>query len=158
MKSVARIGVGIGGLCGLWTLVMGLTGWYRHPQLLNLFWVVIPIQAGVLVWGLRETAAGQGYTRQVAAGTLGSMLGGVILFFVSLLFTNVLFPRYFEELRALHEGMLRAQGMSDALVRQTLAASAAVQTPFWNAFFGFFGTTVTGLVLSLALAAFLRKR
>jgi len=41
----------------LWTLVMGVTGWYKHPVLLNMFWVVVLIEIGVLVWGLRQTAA-----------------------------------------------------------------------------------------------------
>ena len=52
-----KSGIWLGVLCVLWTLVMGVTGWYKHPVLLNMFWVVVLIEIGVLVWGLRQTAA-----------------------------------------------------------------------------------------------------
>lgn len=79
----------------MWQSVIGLTGGYIHPVLLNLFWVVVLIQVGVMVWGLRQTAAeGRTYGGQVGAGTLMSVFGGVIIFCGSLLFTTVLFPHY----------------------------------------------------------------
>ena len=88
MKSILKTAVVVGLTCMAWQLVMGLTGWYLHPVLLNLFWIVILIQISVMVWGLRLTAAeGRKYGGQVGAGVLMSVFGGVIIFFGSLLFT-----------------------------------------------------------------------
>ena len=158
MKTVLGIGAGIGLTCGSWMLVMGMTGWYKHPQLRNLFWLVALLQIGVIVWGFRRTAATEGYGRQVGIGTFGSLVGGAILFGVSYLYTAVLFPKYFEEVCAVQKEIWKAEGKSDAMIQQALAAAAPFQTSFWSAFFGFVGAAVTGLLVSLVLAAFFRKK
>ena len=159
MKSILKTAVALGLTCMAWQLVMGLTGWYLHPVLLNLFWIVILIQIGVMVWGLRLTAAeGRTYGGQVGAGVLMSVFGGVIIFFGSLLFTTVLFPHYFEDIRRVGEEVLKAKGMSDAAVKAQLDLQAPMQTPFITALSGFFGTVVTGVVISLITAAFIRKK
>jgi hypothetical protein len=159
MKSILKTAVVVGLTCMAWQLVMGLTGWYLHPVLLNLFWIVILIQISVMVWGLRLTAAeGRKYGGQVGAGVLMSVFGGVIIFFGSLLFTTVLFPHYFEDIRRVGEEVLKAKGTSDAAVKAQLDLQAPMQTPFMSALSGFLGTVVTGLVISLITAAFIRKK
>ena len=159
MKSILKTAVVIGLSCMAWQLVMGLTGWYLHPVLLNLFWIVILIQIGVMIWGLRLTAAeGRTYGRQVGAGVLMSVFGGVIIFFGSLLFTTVFFPHYFEDIRRVGEEVLKAKGMSDSAIKAQLDAMAPMQTSFMSALSGFLGTIVTGLLISLIAAAFIRKK
>ena len=159
MKSILKTALVLGLTCMAWQLVMGLSGWYLHPVLLNLFWVVILIQVGVLVWGLRMTAAeGRTYSGQVGAGTLMSVFGGVIIFLGSLLFTTLFFPHYFEDIRRVGEEVLKGKGMSASDVKTQLDAQAAMQTPFFSALSGFLGTVVTGLVISLIVAAFVRKK
>jgi hypothetical protein len=159
MKSILKTALVLGLSCMAWQLVMGLTGWYIHPVLLNLFWIVILIQIGVLVWGLRMTAAeGKMYGGQVGAGTLMSVFGGVIIFLGSMLFTSVLFPHYFEDIRKVYEELLKAKGLSDDAIKTQLDAQAAMQTSFMSALSGFLGTVVTGLVISLIAAAFIRKK
>ncbi|MCX6134015.1 MAG: DUF4199 domain-containing protein [Ignavibacteriales bacterium] len=159
MKSILKTAVTIGLTCMAWQFVMGLTGWYLHPVLLNLFWFVILIQAGVMIWGLRLTAAeGRTYGGQIGAGTLMSVFGGVIIFFGSLLFTTVLFPHYFEDIRRVGEEVLKAKGMSEASVKAQLDMAAPMQTPFFTALFGFIGTIFTGFIISLVVGAFFRKK
>lgn len=159
MKSIIKTGVVIGLSCMAWQLVMGLTGWYLDPVLLNLFWIVIAIQIGVMVWGMRMTAAeGRTYGGQVAAGTLMAVFGGVIIFLGSLLFTTVLFPHYFEDIRRVGEEVLKARGLSDADLKKQLDVQASMQTPVITALSGFIGTIVTGFVISLIAGAFLRKQ
>jgi hypothetical protein len=159
MKPTLSSGLLIGLLCGLWMLVMGFTGWYKDPVLLNAFYLVVLIQIGVLIWGLRQTAAdGKTYWQQVATGTLMSVIGGAILFFVSLLFTTVIFPHYFEELRAIHAGMLKSSGRSEAEIAAELEAEARMSTPFVSAISGFIGTVVTGFLASMVIAVFARKK
>jgi hypothetical protein len=138
---------------------MGFTGWYRDPSLQALFWVVVIIEIAVLVWGLRHTAReGRAYGAQVGAGTLMALFGGVIIFIGSIIFTTVVFPQYFQELRVLGEETLRSQGLSEEELTTTLDQTAAFQTPFVSALMGFLFTIVTGVLASLVIAVFARKK
>ena len=151
-------GIWLGVLVFLWTLVMGVTGWYKHPVMLNLFWVVILIEVAVLIWALRKTAATTEYLGQVGNGALIAVIGAVIIFCGSLLFTAVLFPNYFAELRAVQTEMLRSSGKTEAEVAAIIEMTATMQTPVINALMGAVGTVVTGLLASLIIAIFHRKK
>ena len=155
---VVRGGIGLGALVVAWTLVMGVTGWYKHPTLLYLFWAVVLIEVVVLLWALRRTAPTTDYLGQVGKGTLVAAIGAAIIFCGSLLFTAVLFPNYFEELRTLQVEMLRAAGKTQAEIDAALALGAPMQTPVVNALMGAVGTVVTGLLASLVIAIFQRKK
>jgi hypothetical protein len=159
MKPTLKAGILLGVLVFLWTLIMGITGWYKDPVLLNLFYVVILIQIGVLIWGLRLTAVeGSTYGSQVKAGTLISVFGAVIIFAGSLLFTTVFFPSYFEEVREAGRQVMLAEGMPEADVMAALDAQAGMQTPLMQALIGAVMTVITGFVVSLVLAALIRKK
>jgi hypothetical protein len=158
MNQTLETGAWIGVLCVAWMFVMGLTGWHTDPVLLNLFFLVILIEIALLVVGLRKTAAGQGYGKQVLTGTLMAVVAAVIIFAGSLAFTTLIFPSYFEDLRAAHAEMLRAQGRTQAEIDAAMQAASAGQTPLANAFAGVVGTVVTGLVASLVIASFYRKK
>lgn len=158
MKPTMKAGIVLGVLVGIWTLLMGFSGWYKDPVLLNVFYVVILIELGVLIWGLRMTAPENTYWKQVGAGTLISVIGAVIIFCVSLIFTNLLFPNYFEELRAIREEMLRQAGQSEDQIAAALEASRSMENPVVNALMGVVGTVATGFVASLVIALFLRKK
>jgi hypothetical protein len=159
MRNVTvKSGIWLGVLCVLWTLVMGVTGWYKHPVMLNMFWVVVLIEIGVLVWGLRQTAPSTAYLGQLGNGTLIAVVGAAIIFCGSLLFTTVLYPHYFEEMRVLQTEMLRSSGRTEAEISAALEMGAMMQTPLVNALMGVLGTVVTGFLASLVIAAFARKK
>lgn len=159
MKNIVNTGLVLGVVVVLWQLVMGYSGWYKDPKLLNLFFVVIPIQVAVLWWGLRKTAAeGRRYGGQVLAGVLMSLIGGVVIVGGSLLFTTVLFPNYFTELAGIYAQQLRASGQTEAQVEAALVEYAKVNNSGVSAMAGFVGTAVTGLVVSLVAAAFVRAK
>ena len=158
MSQTLRTGLWIGALCVAWTFVMGFTGWYKDPALVNAFFLVILVEVALLVVGLRKTAATQGYGRQVLTGTLMAVVAAAIIFCGSLLFTTVAFPSYFQDVRAAQEEMLRAAGKTPAEIEAAVQAASAGQTPLANALAGVVGTVVTGLVASLVIAAFFRKR
>jgi hypothetical protein len=157
-KEIVSAGIVLGVACELWTLVMGVTGWYKHPALMNLFWVVILIEIGVLVWALRKTAPTTAYLGQVGNGTMVAVVAAVIIFFGSLLFTSVLFPHYFEEVCAVQKEMLHNAGKTDAEIKAYLDMGASLRTPLANALLGVFGTVVTGFLASLVIGAFSRKK
>lgn len=159
MTPVVKGGLAIGILCAAWTYLMGFTGWYLDPALNAMFWVVVPLELGALVWGLRLLPASRRmYGSLLKQGILMSLIGGGILFVGSLLFTTVAFPHYFAELQAVHTEMLRAQGMSAIEIEQIQEGTALMQTPLTNAILGFLGTVVTGTLGSLVIAAALRTK
>lgn len=158
MNLTLKAGLLLGVLCALWQLIMGITGWFLDPVLLNLFWVVILIQIGVLVWALNKTATSNTYWQQVGKGTLISLTGGIILFIFSIIFTSVLFPDYFAELRAMQEKILQESGISAEEIRRQIQMTEMTQNTFTQALFGFLGTVITGFIISLIVAAVKRRK
>ena len=134
MNPILSAGVLIGVLCAIWTFVMGFTGWYRDPAMSPMFFLVIAIEIGGLIWGLRRTAAeGRSYQGQIVAGTLMAIVAGLIIICSSLLFTTVVFP--------------------DSLKNRGDGA-----TPMGEAMAGFMGTLLTGIIASAIIAVFVRRR
>jgi len=158
MRTAIRAGVLLGVLTVVWTFVMGFTGWYKDPVMLNLFFLVILLEVGIVIWALRKTAPSATWGGQVLNGLVLSLVAGVIIFAGSLLFTTVAFPTYFSDLQAAQAQMLKAAGLSEAEIQSQVAASAALQTPFMNALSGVIGTVVTGVIVAAIAGAFLRKK
>lgn len=160
MNPTLAAGLLIGVLCGLWTFVMGFTGWYKDPGKVSAFFIVIVIEIAVLMWGLTQTAHRERrtYSGQVVAGTLMSIIGGVIIIGFSLLFTTVAFPDYFTEMESVYRGILRQEGKSEAEIATLVAEWSQGQSPMQQALYGFLGTFVTGVVVSAVLAIWVRAR
>ncbi len=157
MNPILSAGVLIGLLCGAWTFVMGLTGWYRDPAMTNIFFVVILFEIGGLVWGLRRTAAlGRTYGQQVMAGTMMAVVAGVVIVASSLLFTMIAFPDYAQAVEDATRLTLAQQGMTSAEIAAAIDANAASRTPMAQAMSGFVGTLITGIVASAAIGYFVR--
>src|SRR5262245_18015135 len=132
MNPILTAGLVIGLLCGVWTRVMGLTGWYKDPAMSGAFFLFIVIEVCGLFWGLRKTAAeGRTYTGQIVAGTMMTVVAGVIIIFASLIFTTVFsdYGRYRE----------------------------AASTPMGEALSGFMGTLITGIITSAVIAIIVRR-
>ena len=159
MNPILSSGILIGLLCGAWTFVMGVTGWYKDPVMTNVFFVVILFEVGGLVWGLRRTAAlGRNYGQQVMAGTMMAVVAGVIIVACSLVFTMVAYPDYASAIENATRATLQAQGRSEADIAEALRANAASTTPMAQAMSGFIGTLITGIVASAVIAIFVRAR
>ena len=158
MPPTLRAGVILGLSVAAWTFVMGFTGWYKQPNLIALFWLVIPLQIGILLWSLHRTAPATGYGRQVWNGVSSSLLGSIIIYWTSLLFTTVVFPHYFQDLEALGRQLMAKQGLSAAQIDAAVRLQAPMQTPRASAMAGAIGTVVTGFFTSVIAAAWLRKK
>ena len=159
MNPILAAGLLIGVFCGLWTFIMGFTGWYKDPVMMNAFFVVILIEVFGLVWGLRQTARqGRGWANQVLAGTFMSVVGGTIIIGSSLLFTTVVFPEYFSEIEQMGRQVMQQQGKSEAEIAEALGTSRGMATPMAQALAGFTGTLITGIVASAAIALVVRAK
>ena len=158
MHPTLRYGVLLGLGVAAWTFVMGFTGWYKSPSLLYLFWLVIPYQIGLLVWALRESGRDLGYGRQVWTGVSISLLGSLIIYAASILFTTVVFPKYFQELEALGRQVMAKQGLSPEQIEAAVKAQAPMQTPRASAMAGAIGTVLTGFFTSVIAAVWFRRK
>jgi len=158
MNIPIRAGVLLGVLCVIWTFVMGFTGWYKDPVMLNMFFLVILLEIGIVIWALWRTAPTATWGGQIVNGLALSLMAGVIIAAGSLVFTTVAFPTYFADIQAAQAEMLKAQNLPDDQIRTQLAAAAAMQTPVMNALSGFAGTVVTGLIVAAIAGAFLRRK
>ena len=130
MNPILNTGLLIGLLCAVWMFVCGVTGWYKDPALNLLFFLVIPIEIGGLIWGLRQTAReGRNYSQQIVAGTMMAVIAGVVIVAASLAFTTM-YP--------------------DAMDAPRAADPSA--TPMSQALAGSLVTLVTGFLASAAIA------
>jgi hypothetical protein len=159
MNPILGAGLVIGVLCGIWMFLTGFAGWYKDPAMANAFYLVIVIEIGGLIWGLRRTAVeGRTYGGQIVAGTLMAIIAGIIIVVCSLVFTMVAFPDYIQAREAMDRRRLQAQGKSDQEIVRTLSDKQAVLTPMSQAMDGFVGTLVTGIVASAVIAVWVRAR
>jgi hypothetical protein len=159
MNPILGAGLLIGVFCGLWTFVMGFTGWYKDPAMMNAFWVVVLIELFGLIWGLRQTARqGRGWASQVVAGTMMSVIAGIVVAGSSLIFTTVLFPEYFAEIERMGVEVMEREGKPAAEIARALKASRSMATPMFQAMAGFTATLITGIVASAAIALVIRAR
>jgi hypothetical protein len=158
-SAIVPTGILIGVMCSLWMFTMGFTGWYKNPSHAGAFFLVVLIEVAGLIWGLRQTAAqGRTYSGQVVAGTLMSIVAGAIIVGASLVFTTVAFPEFFDETRSAYRWALEQQGKAESEIASEMAAWSATQTPLWGAVNGFFGTFVTGVVVSAVVAVWVRAK
>jgi Protein of unknown function (DUF4199) len=158
MPPTLRAGLILGLAVAAWTFIMGFTGWYMHPSLWILSWSVVPMQIGILLWALRDLAPTTGYGRQVWNGVSISLLGSMIIYAASLLFTTVVFPHYFQGLEALGRQIMARQGLDPGQIEAAVRAQAPMRTPRASAMAGVIGTVVTGFLTSLIASMWLRKK
>ena len=160
MKTIIRGGILLGILVTIWTYIFGLTGMHRNMGAAMLFPIVATIiQLAVLVWALKRTAAeGRRYMGQVSAGTLLSFIAGSLLLAMSYIYLTQVHPTYMAEVNEAGLAFYRSQGVDEAKIQEITAQSSKFQTPMAQAVMGFVGCVVTGFVLSLILAIFIRTK
>ena len=160
MKTIIRGGIVLGILVTIWTYIFGLTGMHKNMGAAMLFPIVATIiQLAVLVWALKRTAAeGRRYMGQVSAGTLLSFIAGSLLLAMSYIYLTQVHPTYMAEVNEAGLAFYRSQGVDEAKIQEITAQSAKFQTPMAQAAMGFVGCVVTGFVLSLILAIFIRSK
>jgi len=73
-------------------------------------------------------------------------------------FTTVAFPEYFDEINAMSRDIMTKAGKTEAEIAASIDAVSTMQTPLGNAFAGFVGTVITGIVASALIAIWVRAR
>lgn len=158
MSNVVKWGILLGVLVEAWTAVVILMRWHLDPVMMMMFFLVIPLQVAIVVLALRKEAPTATYGKQVLNGIVLSVVAAVIIFAGSYLLTTVVFPNYFPEIREAGAAMLARAGRTPEQVAADMAKNASMYEPVQNSITGVIGTVVTGLVISLVAAAFLRRK
>ena len=160
MKTIIRGGILLGILVTIWTYIFGQTGMHQNVGTAMLFPLVATVlELAVLVWALRRTAAeGRRYFGQVSAGTLLAFIAGCLVFATSYFYVSQVHPTYLAEVNEAGLALYRSQGMSEEEIQRITATQAPFQSAMAQAVMGFVGCVVTGFLLSLLLAIFIRSK
>jgi len=159
MRTLVKYGLLLAAGVITWMFVMGYTGWYKNPNLINLFFLVVPYQILLIVMALRATARqGATYGAQILVGLTISSIAGIFIFAASLLFTTVMFPNYFREVLEVQEHAMREAGLDSTRIDTVMAGAEVAYTPMRQAIQGFIGTVVTGLVTAAIAGTWIRHR
>jgi hypothetical protein len=158
MRTAWLAGILIAVCCGLLQLIFGFTDWYKNPVWSNRFWDLFSlIQLLCLIFGLFRTAKeGKRYREQVLSGTIMSLIAGMILFSLVILFGTV-FPHYAEAMATLQRRALESTGITPGPVGSNLVFAAQTAVPVVQGGYTLLGTTVMGFLYSLIVSAVVRK-
>lgn len=159
MKPIINAGVALGVAVGIWIFVNGFAGLYRSASTAWVFPVVATvIEILVIIWGLQKTARlGRAYGGQVAAGLLIAVIGAVLIFGISMI-SSAVFTDVPEVTAAMQADQMADRGLSEEQIAEQLELMAFTRTPVFGAVTGSIATIVTGLVISLIAAIFIRRK
>jgi hypothetical protein len=159
MKPIVNAGIVLGVSVGIWIFINGFAGLYKSQGTAWVFPVIATvIEIFVIVWGLRKTAQlGRRYGGQVVAGLMIAVVGAVLILGFSLVSSTV-FTDAGEFIAAMQADAWADAGMSEDQIEETLASTAFTRTPLFQAISGSIATIVTGLVVSLIAAIFIRQK
>lgn len=160
MNSIVKAGVVLGVLVSVWMFVHGFAGWYKDVGTSYFFPIgATLILIGVVVWGLMQTAKqGRGYGGQLGAGLLICLIGGVIIVVMSFVWSTMVFKDVFEVTAQVQAETWANAGMSEQDIQNLLTQTEMTRTPVFQALMGFVMTMLTGLIVSLIAAAFIRDK
>ena len=159
MNAVLKGSVALAVAVALVSILIAVTGLHTNPMVSGLVSIVVFVlfTVAAVLWVLKQTAADNGYGRQLLNGLLLGVVSGVLIFVFSWLILTVLFPDYLGESQDAMVFMLENSGLPEAQLNAQIAKVEAA-TPTSNAFSGMIGTIITSLVVSAIVAIFFRKK
>lgn len=149
----------LGVVVGAMGFVFGGAGLHANPATTAMVFVglSIVINVVVVIVGLRATAGGSSWGRQLAnAGVIG-VVGAVIIFASSWLMTVVVFPDYYSEMFEGYRQGFASAGMSPEQIATEMRPIEAT-TPVRSALSGATGTIFTSLAVGALAGIRLRQK
>ena len=132
---------------------------HKNPILSGLVSIglFILFNVGAIIWVLKQTAAENGYGKQLVNSLLVGVIAGVLIFVLSWIQLSFLFPDALAEMREGYVATMENAGMPqaqmDAAIAQMEGTTAASQSAS-----GMIGTFITSLIVGAVTAIFLRKK
>lgn len=159
MSAVIKGSVALAVLVWIASVIFAVTGMHRASPLLGIFLLVVLIVLNVLCiyWTLNQTAADNGYGKQLLNVIVFGVIASVLIFGASVLNLKVLFPDYLEENTTAMIEFLEGMDMPEDTL-QAQIASVEGRTAVGESVKGIFGTFFTSLIVGAIVAIFKRKK
>jgi len=140
------------------SVLMYVTGLYENLLIGGLGSILLFITANIAVvfWALKQTAAENGYLRQLGGGALIGLIGGVLVFLGSMALMMVL-PDYLEDVKTAQIVSLEQFNPSEDVLEKQITKIEAI-TPVSSSMQGMVGTFFTSLIVGAIVAIFKRKK
>ncbi|MEE8412694.1 MAG: DUF4199 family protein [Acidobacteriota bacterium] len=140
------------------TVLMYVTGLYENLLIGGLGSILLFIAANVAVvfWALKQTAAENGYLRQLGGGALIGLIGGVLVFLGSMALMMAL-PDYLEDVKTAQIVSLEQFNPPEDVLEKQITKIEAT-TPVSSSMQGMVGTFFTSLIVGAIVAIFKRKK
>lgn len=158
MNTVIKASVAIVVVVMVISLAMYFTGLHENALIGGLGSLVLLIGANIAIvfWALKQTAAENGYGRQLGNAALIGLVGGILVFLGSMLLLTVL-PDYLEEMKTMQIASLEQFNLPEDKMDAQIAKIEAI-TPVTSSMQGMIGTFVTSLIIGAIVAIFKRKK
>ena len=158
MNTVIKASVAIVVVVMVISLAMYFTGMHENALIGGLGSLVLLIGANIAIvfWALKQTAAENGYGRQLGNAALIGLVGGILVFLGSMLLLTVL-PDYLEEMKTMQIASLEQFNLPEDKMDAQIAKIEAI-TPVKSSMQGMIGTFVTSLIIGAIVAIFKRKK
>lgn len=160
--SVARIALKWGVIAGvvymIYTTVLYLTELFGNS---SLGFISFALAIVFIVLAMREfktlNNGFMSYGEGLSVGTLVSAISGLISSTYGLVYTTFIDPTIPQKLQDKIQEQWEAQGMTDEQIEQASGMMQWTQSPGITFFFGILAAIIGGLIISLIVAAILRK-
>ena len=142
----------------LYTTVIYLTGQFTNSSL-NWLSIIFPITFIVLAMRDYRTLNGgfMTYGEGVSLGTLTAVVAGLLSMIYNFVYTTFIDSTIQDQIKDQLRAQYEERGLSDEQIDQALAMTEKIQTPGITFFLGVLGAGLTGLIISLIVAAFMRR-
>ncbi|WP_234733491.1 DUF4199 domain-containing protein [Tellurirhabdus bombi] len=160
--STARLALKWGVIAGVvyivYSTILYLTGLFSN-QLASAFSMVLMILFIVLAMRDFRTLNGgyMSYGEGVSLGSLMSAISGLFSSTFNYIYTTFIDPTIQQQVIDKMREQWEGQGMSDEQIEGMIEATQAFQSPGLTFVFGVLGAILIGLIISLIVAAFMRR-
>jgi len=160
--STARVALKWGLIAGVVSMIYS-TALYMTSQFTNnaLTWLALLISVTFIVLAMREFRTLNGgfmtYGEGVGLGTLVATISGMLSATYSYFYMNFIDTTIMQQIMDQSRVKMEEQGMSDDQIEQALEVSQNFMSPGLTFLFGVLGSVFFGLILSLIIAAFMRR-
>jgi hypothetical protein len=158
MQIVVKASVALVVVVMVISVLMYVTGLHENALIggLGSLLLVIVANVAIVFWALKQTAAENGYVRQLGNGALIGLIGGVLIFVGSMALLTVI-PNYLEEMKTMQIVSLEQWNLAEDVMEQQIAKIEAI-TPVKSSMQGMIGTFFTSLIVGAIVAIFQRKK
>jgi hypothetical protein len=162
MKIALRYGLIYIGINILWSLMMYVTGMNRSglAWIFNSIAMLIPVLCITLAVKEYKSTIGQGFmsfSEVFKYGLVITLIGGIGISAYLLLYTGYIDPGFNDYVLNQQIEGLQEAGMSDEQIELSVESFEKYSTPFYTFTFGVLGSLFVGSILSLIMAAVLKK-